>query len=1133
MQGSADPSHLPFSSLAIRDSDDTYSIHIALLDTVAADTAVATSALPACAVQRAHPTSIFGRLPNTAIVGDHDEACRLQRDLSASVQADKTYGSPIDARFGPLQVDWADRVHSEMSSSTNSNAAEASTSQSHATSSSSVVTSTTALTGAPTTPTTPKKKRVFHARQPQVSVPVAKFEKTDSFEGEGKQPTRSNDAQLVSAGESFQGMEIGASEVAFGIVHLYKDKQEAAASPSSTTLSTALSSESLENQIPDADIGSVVAVLAVPSHLTASDFLAFIEPAVEAVTHLRMIRDMHPNRCMVLIRFRDPQDAEDFHKMFNSQPFNAMDPEEICQVVYLTSLTVSKQTNLPFTYPTLSNSDPWPIKLNSSTSDTASTGSANASYELPTCPVCLERMDSSVTGLMTISCQHTFHCSCLSKWGESRCPVCRYSQSGQRTSSSRHQAHRSQSRRASIDPSTPTLVEHSAADSDLDDDSDEHEASSCAVCQTQQDLWVCLICASVGCGRYKQGHAHRHFDETGHLYSLELETQRVWDYAGDGYVHRLIQNKADGKLVELPSASSAAATPERSRRLPTSTSYASAMSTAGNRESYGHTTGGHGGSASGSGNGIADSDGDVYDRERSRSGAMASSSLAANEKIEAIGLEYSYLLTSQLESQRHFYEEKLEHVQSQLSSLTTQMSVLSNAASQLDALSARCTELKQENATLKREKERSDKKAEKAVELARKLQDEMQAERSISSGLLRRLEKTQENEKTLQAQVQDLGEQVNDLMFFVQARDKVDQEGGEAQGGDLEIKNKPSRRSVFTSNPPSTVLIIMSLNKTLTLNDGNKIPQIGLGTWLSKPGEVANAVEIAIKAGYRHLDLAKIYQNQHEVGEALKKTIPSVVKREDLFITSKLWNNAHAPENVEAAYDDTLKELGIDYLDLYLIHWPVAFAAGSDLVPKTEDGKQTVLDRNTSIVDTWKALIELQKKGRVKSIGVSNFTKENLQVLIDATGVVPAANQIEAHPLLPQDDLVEYCAEKNIHLTAYSPLGNNLSGKTKIVDYPQVQDVAKKLNADPAQVLIAWGVKRGYSVIPKSVTESRIHSNFAQITLSDDDYKKVSSLVEEIGKVRFNVPYTYAPQWDIDVFGEDVEKPATHSVKTQ
>lgn len=307
-----------------------------------------------------------------------------------------------------------------------------------------------------------------------------------------------------------------------------------------------------------------------------------------------------------------------------------------------------------------------------------------------------------------------------------------------------------------------------------------------------------------------------------------------------------------------------------------------------------------------------------------------------------------------------------------------------------------------------------------------------------------------------------------------------------------------------------------------------------MGTWQSQPGEVEAAVKYAVKIGYRHLDLAKVYGNQHEVGAALQQLIPSVVKREDLFITSKLWNNAHRPEDVEPTLDDTLIELGVEYLDLYLMHWPVGFDAPPGQLRAAEDGK-VKLNLETSVVDTWKALIELKKTGKVKSIGVSNFRTDVVDAIIKATGVAPAVNQIEAHPLLPQDGLVKHHKEHNIHITAYAPLGNNPSGKTKVVDYPQVAEIAKKRGADPGQVLLAWGVHRGYSVIPKSVTPVRIESNFKQIELTDEEYKTISDIIQSSGgHVRFFTPYgNFNPLWDINVFNEEAEKAATHQIKIE
>jgi len=280
----------------------------------------------------------------------------------------------------------------------------------------------------------------------------------------------------------------------------------------------------------------------------------------------------------------------------------------------------------------------------------------------------------------------------------------------------------------------------------------------------------------------------------------------------------------------------------------------------------------------------------------------------------------------------------------------------------------------------------------------------------------------------------------------------------------------------------------------------------------------------AVETGYRHIDCAYVYRNQDEIGAALAKVIPSVVQREELFITSKLWNDAHRPSEVEKQLDTTLSQLGTSYLDLYLIHWPVAFVQGRGMFPERADKPDQVeIESETSLVDTWKAMLALRSStGKVRAVGVSNFTVQQLEAIIKATGERPAVNQIEAHPLLPQDDLVEYCKKEEIILTAYSPLGNNLQGKTKLVDYPEVKEVADRLGATTAQVLVAWGVYRGYSVIPKSVQKGRLVKNFDQITLSKEDYEKIS----EIGKnnhVRFNIPITYSPKWSINLFDEKVE----------
>lgn len=283
------------------------------------------------------------------------------------------------------------------------------------------------------------------------------------------------------------------------------------------------------------------------------------------------------------------------------------------------------------------------------------------------------------------------------------------------------------------------------------------------------------------------------------------------------------------------------------------------------------------------------------------------------------------------------------------------------------------------------------------------------------------------------------------------------------------------------------------------LYNGLEIPIFGLGTWKSKTGEVEQAVKDAIDIGYRHIDCAFIYGNEKEVGAALKaKFKDGTVKREDLWITSKLWNTYHRPDLVEKNVKMSLENLGLDYLDLYLIHWPMAYKEETDTFPKDADGN--ILFSDVDYLDTWKALEALQKKGLVKTIGLSNFNKAQITRVLEGGSIKPSVLQVECHPYLNQSKLIDFAKSKGIVVTAYSPLGSPdrpwaKPGDPQLLEDKKLVDLAKKLNKTPAQILLRYQIERGVVTIPKSVTKSRIQQNFEifDFTLSPKDVAYLDS----------------------------------------
>lgn len=293
------------------------------------------------------------------------------------------------------------------------------------------------------------------------------------------------------------------------------------------------------------------------------------------------------------------------------------------------------------------------------------------------------------------------------------------------------------------------------------------------------------------------------------------------------------------------------------------------------------------------------------------------------------------------------------------------------------------------------------------------------------------------------------------------------------------------------------------MSRTFTLNNGVVIPGLGFGTFANEgaKGESYKAVKKALEVGYRHMDCAWFYQNEAEVGDAIRdflKETPGVT-RKDLFICTKVWNHLHQPEDVKWSLNDSLKKLGVDYVDLFLVHWPIAAERDEDHMPKIgPDGRYVINKELTESPEpTWRAMEELNASGKARAIGVSNWTIPGLKKLLSFAKVKPAVNQIEIHPFLPNGELVEFCKSNGILPEAYSPLGSQdqvPNTGEKVRTNKTLNEVADRSGHTLAHVLLAWGMRRGYAVLPKSSTPSRIESNFQVPELSDADFEAVEQV---------------------------------------
>ena len=270
------------------------------------------------------------------------------------------------------------------------------------------------------------------------------------------------------------------------------------------------------------------------------------------------------------------------------------------------------------------------------------------------------------------------------------------------------------------------------------------------------------------------------------------------------------------------------------------------------------------------------------------------------------------------------------------------------------------------------------------------------------------------------------------------------------------------------------------------------IPALGFGTLIPEPDLTVTATRDALEAGFRHFDCAERYGNESEVGQALQAGLaPGGIAREDIFVTTKLWNSNHRPERVAPAFQGSLDRLGLKYLDLYLIHTPFAFQPGDNQDPRDKDGN-VLYDKGVTLLDTWKALESLVDQGKCGAIGLSDITLADLKPLYESARIKPAVVQVESHPYLPETELLEFCNENGIVLLAFAPLGHGM--KPGLLEDPVITAVAARVGKTPAQVLLAWAVQRGTAVLTTPRSAARAKENFGISALPEDAFNEINRI---------------------------------------